>query len=289
MAREGARWSWEHGPPVEAYGRVTNPERFRGLHRAGRQLLDALAEDFEVEREVFLDEQRPDGPEPAELLVPATSAAASFGLTFTEAPGVVIWRNGQRSGHLPMCACDACDETSESCLSNLHAWADTVSRGAFGDTLSIGYDCWVHTSWFAGSTGGRGESRRTVTDDAEVEALLAEMPNGQRRWAAWTPRPGREPRQGTQATGTVRTWTNPGSWGVIDSPDTPGGCWANHSHLVMSGVPLLKEGQTVTFDWETPPRWETVLGRHIASSGETPTWLGWPYRATRVQPAGEVR
>ncbi|MGH3499909.1 MAG: DUF6226 family protein, partial [Nocardioidaceae bacterium] len=40
--------SGEH--PVEAYGRFTNPERYRVLHEWGWQLLARLDEAFDVER-----------------------------------------------------------------------------------------------------------------------------------------------------------------------------------------------------------------------------------------------
>ena len=35
-------------PPSEAYGRVSNPERYRILHRWARELLDRLSAEFTV-------------------------------------------------------------------------------------------------------------------------------------------------------------------------------------------------------------------------------------------------
>jgi len=36
---------------------------------------------------------------------------------------------------------------------------------------------------------------------------------------------------GMGSTGTVRFWHRDEGFGVNDSPDTPGGCWAHFSHL----------------------------------------------------------
>ena len=64
--------------------------------------------------------------------------------------------------------------------------------------------------------------------------------------------------------GTVRVWHREEGWGVIDSPNTPGGCFAHFSVLwhedippsepgevvhVKSGYKELFAGETVDFDW----------------------------------------
>lgn len=54
----------------------------------------------------------------------------------------------------------------------------------------------------------------------------------------------------TTTRGTVRNWRHEEGWGVIDSPDTPGGCWAHFSHLAMTGYRALKTGQVVELEWE---------------------------------------
>jgi CspA family cold shock protein len=72
---------------------------------------------------------------------------------------------------------------------------------------------------------------------------------------------------GMGSTGTVRFWHRDEGFGVIDSPDTPGGCWAHFSHLwndalpqagpdeiieVSGGFRELFEGETVDFEWAQP-------------------------------------
>jgi len=68
--------------------------------------------------------------------------------------------------------------------------------------------------------------------------------------------------------GTVRTWDDDEGTGVIDSADTPGGCWVNFSSLVMEGFHSLTVGDHVTFTYE---------------AGQQD---GFGYRAVLVWPAG---
>jgi CspA family cold shock protein len=61
--------------------------------------------------------------------------------------------------------------------------------------------------------------------------------------------------------GTVRAWHEELGWGVIDSPDTPGGCWAHFSTidtavrerrdgLIVSDYQVLRPGDAVDLEWE---------------------------------------
>lgn len=52
------------------------------------------------------------------------------------------------------------------------------------------------------------------------------------------------------ATGVVREWHDDEGWGVLDSDETPGGCWAHFSNLEMPGFRRATPGQRVTFTWE---------------------------------------
>ena len=69
--------------------------------------------------------------------------------------------------------------------------------------------------------------------------------------------------------GTVREWGADLGWGVIDSADTPGGCWAHFSVIVSQGYRSLEPGDQVAFTYETP--------------GQD----GFGYRAVQVWPPGE--
>jgi len=50
----------------------------------------------------------------------------------------------------------------------------------------------------------------------------------------------------------VRQWSGEDGWGVLDSPDTPGGCWTHFSHIEVDGFRTLATGQVVDLDWESP-------------------------------------
>lgn len=64
----------------------------------------------------------------------------------------------------------------------------------------------------------------------------------------------------------VRQWDNEEGWGVLDSPETPGGCWTHFSHVEMDGYRSLVPGQRVDLVWES-------LGQD-----------GYDFRAVRVLP-----
>jgi cold shock protein len=48
----------------------------------------------------------------------------------------------------------------------------------------------------------------------------------------------------------VRQWDDGEGWGVLDSAETPGGCWTHYSHVEMDGYRRLVAGQRVELDWE---------------------------------------
>ncbi|MDV7245905.1 MULTISPECIES: hypothetical protein [Rhodococcus] len=77
------------------------------------------------------------------------------------------------------------------------------------------------------------------------------------------------PRVTGQAMGTVQMWNDEEGWGVFDSAQTPGGCWAFYSDIVGEGFRTLAVGATVTLDWE-----------------QVTDQDGYRYRATRVEQHG---
>jgi quercetin dioxygenase-like cupin family protein/cold shock CspA family protein len=48
-----------------------------------------------------------------------------------------------------------------------------------------------------------------------------------------------------RTTGTVRAWHHEEGWGVVDSPDTPGGCWVHFSAIEIPGYKRLEPGAQV--------------------------------------------
>lgn len=54
------------------------------------------------------------------------------------------------------------------------------------------------------------------------------------------------------AIATVREWNEEEGWGVLDCPETPGGCWAHFSCIEVEGFRTLRAGQRVDLVWEAP-------------------------------------
>jgi CspA family cold shock protein len=54
-------------------------------------------------------------------------------------------------------------------------------------------------------------------------------------------------------TATVRERRDEEGWGVLDSPETPGGCWGHYSAIQMDGFRTLSPGQRVDTSSGKPP------------------------------------
>lgn len=65
----------------------------------------------------------------------------------------------------------------------------------------------------------------------------------QQRWLSGT-------IQHVTTAGTVRFWQDDDGWGVIDSEQTPSGCWAHFSVVAIDGYKTLEPGQAVVLEWE---------------------------------------
>ncbi len=70
--------------------------------------------------------------------------------------------------------------------------------------------------------------------------------------------------------GTVRSWHADDGWGVLDSPATPGGCWAHFSAVLVPGYRALEPGEAVEL------------------TAEAGVQDGYAYRAVEVWPAGQA-
>ena len=68
--------------------------------------------------------------------------------------------------------------------------------------------------------------------------------------------------------GTIRAWSDERGFGVIDSADTPGGCWFHFACVVIDELASPRPGDQVTFTYETSPQ------------------DGFSYRALLVWPPG---
>ena len=66
----------------------------------------------------------------------------------------------------------------------------------------------------------------------------------------------------------MRVWHEDEGWGVLDSAETPGGCWAHYSHIAMDGYKSATAGDVVALEYEAAEQ------------------DGFSYRAVRLWPAG---
>jgi len=140
-------------PPEEAYGRLTNLERFRPLHPAILEIIGQLEEQFEVDRVegygldkglvrslggADFDLARPDIK-----LTPSSSDAAPIVVAFTTFPGLYVRFGRWYTEAFPSCGCDACDESADEEIERLNEIVDDVTAGGFREK-DMNWKPWRH-------------------------------------------------------------------------------------------------------------------------------------------------
>ena len=129
-------------PPDEAYGRVTNPERYRAVVDAAHELISSLVADFEVSVEsgaAATDFPGWHGPEASTTwLIPA--CGMPIAVMYTDFPGVVL-RVGTLNRYgpydaFPSCGCDACDESIPDLVEQMDELVAAVVDGSYREGLT---------------------------------------------------------------------------------------------------------------------------------------------------------
>ena len=170
-------------PPPEAYGRVTNPERFRVLHSAAERLVDDFAERYDihvgaglvsddplfdsglVERVIDLNPSRPD--------------AAPVTVVFTSYPGLIVRFGRWHVEGFPRCGCDACDEDPDWLLEELRKRLQATADGGFSEEV---------TSWLRPGRSATFEGERW-SSSGWVRQRRSEIGRPERiDWAPWAAR-----------------------------------------------------------------------------------------------------
>lgn len=125
--------------PLEAYGTVTNPERFLAVQAAARDLVDRLADRFvvRVEPGSAADDFPRDRVSGVVLRVtPEDGEAGSLAVLFTDHPGVFV-RTGRWSVEaFPHCGCDACDEQPDDLIQDMERFVEGYVTGGQVETLT---------------------------------------------------------------------------------------------------------------------------------------------------------
>jgi hypothetical protein len=155
----GHRWGVE-GPPLEAYSRVTNPERFASLHDVATELLARLELEFDAERAdgYGLDPEVEEGITLARAsvsLVPRDASSAPLVIAFSAFPGVRVRFGRWCIVAFPTCGCDACDETAEGKAERLKSMIDSLTEDRFEEAIRIRADGAPSKEWKSWSAGGR--------------------------------------------------------------------------------------------------------------------------------------
>ncbi|HEX5985792.1 MAG TPA: hypothetical protein VFY86_04680 [Nocardioides sp.] len=77
-------------------------------------------------------------------------------------------------------------------------------------------------------------------------------------------------------TATVREWHDQLGWGVLDSPETPGGCWTHFSDIETCWLGFVDGGEAYEYKGLT-------AGEVVDLEWESPGQDGFDYRAVRVR------
>lgn len=171
---------WADEPPTEAYSRVTDAERYRVLHPFALAVLDDLEREFAVERQE-LDVLRGGAAEHIAVdrvvrLVPADPAAGSLTVGLTRFPGLLLRFGEHTDVPLPVCGCDACDESVQELRDRLRFHVEALVTGGFAERGRADGSSRQRFATDAGSSGGQtfaagaGPGPHPVYDHA---------------WAAW--------------------------------------------------------------------------------------------------------
>ena len=139
-------------PEDQAYGRVTNAERFLPLHSAMLEIIGRLKNDFDVEHTegYGLDaglERGLDLARPGVRLDPSDSDAAPIAVVFSTFPGLNVRFGRWFNEPYPSCGRDACDETAEGEIERLNELVDDVVAGRFCEAIRRPLISFRGTGW----------------------------------------------------------------------------------------------------------------------------------------------
>lgn len=180
VIRYGRRWS-EGAPPEEAYSRESHPERFEPLLLVVEALVEHLRAGYEVE----VRRERDEGGAECIVLDPAVGAAISIA---PMPPVVRVEAGALFHAIVPLCVCDACDETAESAADEMERIVLSVASGGFREKYPVGRRAWLYTE----VRSPDGERRETAAGPApeltadereRVMSLLSGLDGGW--WPAW--------------------------------------------------------------------------------------------------------
>lgn len=179
---------WPDGPPAEAYGVVSHPERFAPLHDVADALVRHLAARYDVD---VTDDPSCAGdvrvplPEAvrAVRLVPRRATSAALTVVWTAFPGVVLHAGLLQDFPFPVCGCDACDEPWDHLVDDLEWHVGVVVGGGYREWATpSGTGHALRGDDRSGGGSTRALDRAERRQAREARERLAAVPDG---WAAW--------------------------------------------------------------------------------------------------------
>ncbi|SNT00503.1 hypothetical protein SAMN05421642_10838 [Rhodococcoides kyotonense] len=168
-------------PPEEAYGRVTNPERFAPLVPAAEELIADLQRRFDVT--VTLGPGATDRELRTMKVTPTQPDQAPLTITVTSFPGVYVAAGAWQQIALPACGCDACDEDADDAVQVLHEYCTAVVEGQLFERITgrrILEHTWKGADW--SRSGKRPLSRQRA---AALRSKAVQPPSGG-HWRPWS-------------------------------------------------------------------------------------------------------
>lgn len=188
------RFNWgAEGPPDDAYERVSEPERFRRLHRWALEAVAMLEAEYEVSKEEGASlghhQGRAQLARPTIKLTPLSDDAAPITIAFLDAPGLEVRLGRWETDVFPTCACDACDEMPEDQWDRFEQVVSDVVDGRFREALLLQPDGDV---WRTAEMWSGFHRKSTGSTRVPRETALREL-NGQERilleWQPWSRKP----------------------------------------------------------------------------------------------------
>jgi hypothetical protein len=178
-------------PPLEAYSRVTNPERFRPLHSLALELVNRLTADYDVAAthtfDVLPGMQSFEQARAPVTLTPVAPDAAPIAIAFTTFPSLIVRYGRWLAEPFPACGCDACGETAAREGERLERLLADVVAGHFREELGIPVLGEATIRWRLGVTPAyvddSGEAFRTLPR-AQARAMQGRGPK-RVQWQPW--------------------------------------------------------------------------------------------------------
>lgn len=170
-------------PPLEAYGRVSNPERFRILHDQAYELILDLLRRYAVEPSIDPALWRKGGQTEELRLTPDAEGAAELSFSLTDFPGVAVRFGRWHEEVYPWCGCDACDDDPDLLIEDLRSKVDSLVNGRFSERVRAGLKPWF--SYGFGYDSGHARTGGPLDRQTARERRR----HGKRTdWRPWPPR-----------------------------------------------------------------------------------------------------